>query len=177
MKKKLGFMIGGCVLLAVAISGSAAQPPSPTLAPVAEKKKGWLLEAETDAERFKLLQKYLRGFDQPMWEVGERFEGMHAALSRNNFELAEYQWEKIRTTIQSGYLKRPARKANADALLLNSTWGEVNNALRTKNSRQAWAGFEKAKNACMACHAAESVPYMNRQPLFELTAPGPQSSK
>ena len=41
--------------------------------PPINKPKGWLLEAESDSERFELLQRYLRGFDQPMWEVGERY--------------------------------------------------------------------------------------------------------
>lgn len=136
-----------------------------------EKPRGWLLEAESDEARFVLIQRYLRGFDQPMWEVGERYGAMHEALTRSNFELAQYHWDKIRTTIESGYLKRPKRQANADAILLNSTWGEVNDALRSGQQEQAWAGFEKARNACLACHAAESVPYMNDQPLFDLRSP------
>jgi len=135
---------------------------------VGEKPRGWLLEAESDAARFALIQRYLRGFDQPMWEVGERYRSMHEALTRSNFEMAQYQWEKIRTTVENGYLKRPKRQANADAILLNNTWEEVNTALRSGEPEQAWAGFDKARNACMACHAAESVPYMNDQPLFEL---------
>ncbi|MCX7900317.1 MAG: hypothetical protein N2444_09595, partial [Methylocystis sp.] len=42
----------------------------------------WLLRAESDEARFRLLQKQMRGFDQPMWEVGERFERLHDALKR-----------------------------------------------------------------------------------------------
>lgn len=47
-----------------------------------KKPTGWLSEAESDEKRFQLLQKYLRGFDQPMWEVGERYQSMHTALTR-----------------------------------------------------------------------------------------------
>ena len=135
------------------------------------KSEGWLLDAENDAARFDLLQKYLRGFDQPMWEVGKRFRAVHDALSRDNYELAAYHWDKIRITIKNGYLKRPARMANAEAILLNTTWEEVNEAFGTRNAEKAWAAFDKAKNACMACHAAESVPYMNNQHLFDLSRP------
>ncbi|MFZ2628291.1 MAG: hypothetical protein WAX67_05355 [Rugosibacter sp.] len=141
----------------------------------ASKSPDWLTGAGSDAERFELLQKYLRGFDQPMWEVGERFRSIHEALSRNNYELATYHWDKIRITIRNGYLKRPARKANAEAILLNSTWAEVKAAFDTQHADAAWAGFEKAKNACMACHAAESVPYMSNQPLFDLARPATKS--
>ncbi|MCQ8128915.1 hypothetical protein [Methylomonas rivi] len=136
-----------------------------------KKPNDWLLGAKSDTERFESLQTYLRGFDQPMWEVGERFRAIHEALGRSNFELAAYHWEKIRVTIKNGYLKRPARRANSDAILLNATWGDVNEAFGSKNAEQAWAGFEKAKTACMACHAAESVPFMNNQALFDLSKP------
>jgi len=143
--------------------------------PPVNKPKGWLLEAESDSERFELLQRYLRGFDQPMWEVGERYRSVYEALSRENYDLAAYHWKKIRTTIKNGYLKRPARQANADAILLDKTWQEVDDSFKTKNSEDAWLGFERAKSACMACHVAERVPYMNNQPLFELSNPARKS--
>lgn len=134
------------------------------------KPKGWLLEAENDSEKFELLQRYLRGFDQPMWEVGERYRSLYEALSRDNYDLATYHWKKIRTTIKNGYLKRPARQANADAILLDKTWQEVVDSFQTRIPKAAWLGFERAKNACMACHVAEGVSYMNNQPLFELSS-------
>lgn len=165
---KIKFLsVGVAMLLACGLANAASSENKPS--------NDWLLGAKNDTKRFELLQKYLRGFDQPMWEVGERFEAIHEALSRDNYELAAYHWEKIRTTIQNGYLKRPARKANADAILLNTTWEEVNQAFGTKNSEKAWAGFEKAKSACQACHVAESLPFMNNQPLFDLAKPAPST--
>lgn len=154
------------ILLALPISSALAEQ-----APAEPKPKGWIMEADSDVERFELIQRYLRGFDQPMWEVGERYRSMHEALTRANYDLAAYHWKKIRTTIVNGYLKRPKRRANADLILLDKAWQEVNDAIRTKDAKVAWAGFDKAKNACMACHAAEAVPYMNDQPLFELSSP------
>ena len=160
---KINFMYLGCaVLLMCGLAYAETQGNKPS---------DWLTNAESDAKRFELLQKYLRGFDQPMWEVGERFRSIHEALSRNNFVLASYHWEKIRITIQNGYMKRPARRANADAIMLDTTWEEVNQAFSTKRSDTAWMGFEKAKTACMGCHIAESVAHMNDQPLFDLTQP------
>ena len=161
---KINFVRIGLATM-VLMCGTAYAEPSE------KKSPDWLTGAGSDAERFELLQKYLRGFDQPMWEVGERFRSIHEALSRDNYELAAYHWEKIRITIQNGYLKRPARKANAEAILLNSTWAEVKAAFDTKHADTAWAGFEKARHACMTCHTAESVPYMSNQPLFDLARP------
>jgi hypothetical protein len=84
----------------------------------ANSQNDWLVAAPDDAARFALLQRQLRGFDQPMWEVGERFERVHAALKRGNYPLATYHWEKIRTTIENGIVKRPKRRENAEAARL-----------------------------------------------------------
>lgn len=130
------------------------------------------MDAKDDAERFALLQRYLRGFDQPMWEVGERYGRVHEALSRGNHELALYHWNKIKTTIENGYLKRPKRQENADALFLNAAWSDARDAFASKDPVAAWTGFEQARAACQACHVAEEVPFMNGQPLFDLRAPG-----
>ena len=133
--------------------------------------KRWITEAPDEQERFQRIEKYLRGFDQPMWEVGERYERLFAALVRGNFELASYHWAKIKLTIENGTMKRPARRANADALLLSGTWDSVNEALESGDPATAWKGFETARAACMKCHEAEGVSYMNDQPMFTDLSP------
>jgi cytochrome c553 len=145
------------------VAQNAPKPPS----------NDWLMDAPNDAERFKLLQRYLRGFDQPMWEVGYRWESVHDALSRDNFEAAVYHWEKIRTTIQNGYLKRPARRANAEAIFINSgVYDQVKQSFETKDSAKAWAAFTTARTACMSCHEAEKMGHMNNQRIIQtLLAP------
>lgn len=135
------------------------------------KPNDWLLKADSADERFRMIQKQLRGFDQPMWEVGERYTRMHEALTRGNAELAAYHWEKLRTTIENGFAKRPARRANAEALFLTPVWTDVDGDLKSGDPTRAWRGFERAKAACQACHVAEKVDYMNDQPVFDLTAP------
>jgi hypothetical protein len=94
-----------------------------------------------------------------------------AALLRGNFELASYHWAKIKLTIENGTMKRPARRASADAFLLTDTWGSVNEALESGDRATAWRGFEKARASCMKCHEAERVGYMNDQPMFTDRAP------
>lgn len=103
-----------------------------------------------------------------MWEVGERFEHLHGALARGNPQLAAYHWEKIRTTIENGIAKRPKRAANAKTLFLDPVWTDVDAALRSGDMAKAWAAFDRAKTACMACHEAEKVGFMNDQPVFDL---------
>ncbi len=133
--------------------------------------KRWITEAANEGERFQRIETYLRGFDQPMWEVGERYEKLYAALLRENFELASYHWDKIKLTIENGTMKRPARRASADAFFLTGTWDSVNEALESGDPATAWTGFETARASCMRCHEAEGVGYMNDQPMFTDLAP------
>jgi len=131
----------------------------------------WLLSAESDEERFRRLQRQLRGFDQPMWEVGERFESLHDALLRNNFDLALYHWDKIATTIRNGIFKRPGRAPNARDLFLDEVHERVREGLETREPARAWEAFDDARAACIGCHVAEDVAYMNDQALFDLQRP------
>jgi citrate synthase len=145
-----------------------------SMAQAAEKNKPgkhWLHEAENDTERFTRLETYLRGFDQPMWEVGHRYEIVYEAIVDKNYELASYHWGKIKTTIKNGYLKRPARKSSADSMFLNSdVWSSLDVALRGSDHKKITAAFSVSRKTCMACHVVEKVPFMNDQKLFRQTS-------
>lgn len=136
----------------------------------------WLLSAPSDAERFRLLQQQLRGFDQTMWEVGERFRRIHEALSRNNYDLALYHWDKINTTIRNGIARRPARAATAQAMFLRGNFQDIRLGFAARTSQKAWGGFDRAKAVCQSCHLAEQVAFVNQQALFELASPGAQTA-
>lgn len=131
----------------------------------------WLLAAASDEERFRRLQQQLRGLDQPMWEVGERYRRIHESLLRENYDLALYHWDKIGLSIRNGIAKRPARVASAEALFLGPVFDQITAGLKTRDSAQAWAAFESAKAACQSCHQAEKVEHMDRQPMFDLMPP------
>lgn len=135
----------------------------------------WLLAAANDEERFRRLQQQLRGLDQPMWEVGERYRHIHEALLRENYDLALYHWEKIGVSIRNGIAKRPARVASAEGLFLGPVFDQVTAGLKTRTASEAWAAFDVAKAACKSCHLAEKVEHMDHQPLFDL-APPPTAS-
>jgi uncharacterized protein YceK len=130
--------------------------------------KHWLLDEDDRKKRINKLETYLRGFDQPMLEVGQRYESLYQALQDENYDFAAYQWKKIKITINNGLMKRPARRKNAELLLLNQTWKEVFDDISSKDKSTAWKGFDKATSACLSCHAAEGVSFVNNQPLFRL---------
>jgi cytochrome c1 len=149
---------------------SIANSQSPTPSSQA-KSNHWLLNEKDPVQRTLKLEQYLRGFDQPMLEVGQRYQSLYQALLDNNYGFAEYQWKKIKTTIKNGIMKRPKRADNANSMLLNNAWADINADFISKNQSQAWQGFQKATSVCMACHIAEKVEFVNNQPLFRLKVP------
>ena len=163
------------VAIAMAVSIALVLPVlgQQAASPPAKNVNDWLLNAPDDATRFKLLQQYLRGFDQPMWEVGERYLSIYDALGDKNFELAEYHWDKIKATIVNGYLKRPKRQENSDAMFVKGIWDDVNKAFLSKDPAKAWGAFELTRQSCMSCHDAEKVAFMNNQPMFKKTEKAP----
>jgi hypothetical protein len=115
----------------------------------------WLLGAGDDSERFKLIQQMFGGFSSAMQIVGERYDRTYDAVAENNYDLAKYHWKKIKEAIELGYLRRPARKANAEALFLNDPWLSGWDGLDSKEQVKARDGFLAARLSCMACHIAE----------------------
>ncbi|KSF66371.1 hypothetical protein AO941_20930 [Pseudomonas aeruginosa] len=112
-----------------------------------------------------------------MWEVGERYRHVEQALRDENWDLAAYHWEKIRTTIEGGLMKRPKRRPNAEALFLGEPWNAMHEALESRDRARIAPAFARAKGACMACHAAEQVPFINDQPLFREPLPLPHANQ
>ena len=125
----------------------------------------WLIDTDEDT-RAERLSSYLGGFSAAMWEVGNRWEHMVQAIRDDNFDLAHYHWDKIGDAIRGGYMKRPARQANADALFLDSIWGQYLETLESGDGEAIREQFGEARGACLACHVAEDVPFMNDQPMF-----------
>ncbi|WP_305041014.1 hypothetical protein [Geoalkalibacter sp.] len=125
----------------------------------------WLTGADekTRAER---LEHYLGGFSSAMQDTGLRYAHVKQAIADGNWDLAQYHWGKIATAIENGLMKRPARRANAEAIFLNRAWEPLAAALKEKNGESIAKAFQQARQACMACHVAEKVPFMNDQPLF-----------
>jgi len=128
---------------------------------------GWLMGAETDAKRFQLLQDDLGGFSRAMLDVSVRYERMYQAIEVGNLALAGHYWGGIKGSIENGTVRRPRRAANAEKELLATRWGEVDAVFKGTDAVAAQAAFMSARSACMSCHVAEGLEYLNRQPLFD----------
>jgi len=161
----------GKLLIAVILAtGCLAGAPVFSAEPPPKTNDNWLLDAKDDTERFKRIQQMFGGFSMSMQIVGERYERTYDAITDGNYDLANYHWKKIKETIELGYLRRPAREANAVAIFLKGPWGSVSEALASKDMEKAKEQFLMARTACIACHVAEKVPFMNDQSKFRRTA-------
>ena len=132
-----------------------------------------LLDARTDQERFRRLQIYSGGTDQQMWQMGYRYEQVYHAIIDENWELGTHHWAKLRDVFNVALMKRPNRTPNAEALFLNTTWKALDDALKSGNAASARQAFLAERQACMACHVAEGMPFLNNTPIFRDTASFP----
>ena len=168
-------VIGGLVAGALRAEPGDDMPVEPLPGKLLSEDKltaeDWLLGAASDEERFRRLQQQLSGFDQPMLEIGERFSRVHEALSRENYEMALYQWWKIEQRISNAIVKRPKRAASAKAFFLGANYERIRAALQSRTPQLAWAAFDEAKAICLGCHIAEGSAFANQQSVFDLAPP------
>ena len=141
------------------LADNQKKPPSPN----------WLLDADTDTERFRRLQILGGGTDQQMAEIGQRYQSTYNAIGDENWELADHHWGKIRDRLNAALMKRPNRTPNAEAFFLDNSWGQLAAALKSKDGARIRESFLAQRHACMACHIAEKMEFMNHQPLFRQT--------
>jgi hypothetical protein len=135
----------------------------------------WLLGARDDEERFRRLQIYAGGTDQQMWQVGYRYQQVYQAIIDENWGLGVHHWGKLRDVFNVALMKRPNRTPNAEAMFLDANWQRLDAALKAQDSAMAREVFLQERQACMACHVAESFEFINGTPLFQQTASFPQN--
>jgi len=95
-----------------------------------------------------------------MVEVGYRFNSFYFAIKDKNYNLANYQWDKIKKTIENGIQRRPKRTDNSKAMFLDTQYKKMKKALNEKNEKNIFKEYEKTKQVCNACHSAENVPFI-----------------
>jgi ATP-dependent Lon protease len=120
----------------------------------------WLLETQGDEKKFKAIQTQFRGFDLAMVEVGYRFNTFYFAIQDKNYDLAHYQLDKIKKSIENGIHRRPKREENSKNMFLNTQYKMMKKALKTENEKKIWKEYETTKQVCNSCHKAERVPFI-----------------
>lgn len=124
---------------------------------------GWL-NGDT-GEKFNTVAGQLRGFDATMVEVGYRYQELYWAGRDGNWDYAQYQREKIGTTLKNGFERRPKRKASGEHFM-DFVLPEMEKAIKARDSVLFKEKFEMMTVNCNACHTMEKVPYFTvKQPL------------
>jgi hypothetical protein len=79
-----------------------------------------------------------------------------------------YQLEKMRGRMIVAGIKRPTRTQNLEDVFLDSgVYKAMHDALTSKNQDQARTAFDNTRLACMACHAAEKLAFINDSAVFK----------
>ncbi|DAB41083.1 MAG TPA: hypothetical protein CFH81_01945 [Sulfurovum sp. UBA12169] len=123
-------------------------------------KANWLMDINSTDSRFEAVQEQFRGFDTAMMEVEYRYKSIKKALEGKNYELALYHWQKIKTAIENGYIRRPIRKEASQNYFLNKTFKEFQDSLESKNSAKIEKRFSYVKDYCNACHMDQKVGFI-----------------
>ena len=131
----------------------------------------WLLDADSDRERFRRLEVVLRDMDPHMVEIGLRFGIMHDAIGRDNLKLALMELDRTVETAEIGLLKRPGFNAGAGAQYLGiPQWQALRAALESGDGAGARAAFLKVRETCISCHTAQGLDFINNSATFDTTA-------
>lgn len=131
----------------------------------------WLLDADSDRERFRRIEVALRGMEPHMVEIGLRFGVMHDAIRRGNFQLALLELERSVDTAEIGMLKRPGFVSGAGAAYLGvPEWQALRAALEAGNADEARSAFLKVRATCITCHSARNMGFINDSAVFDQTA-------
>lgn len=133
------------------------------------RPRDWLRIAPDDDARWRLLESMFGGFAPAMTAVRDHYGMTFESIQDGNLELAAWHWDRVETYVQQGYLRRPDRQANADAIFLDTAWAALDEALRAGDQAASETAFIAARNACMTCHVAEGRAYFNDQRLFRDT--------
>lgn len=134
----------------------------------------WLLDANDDTERFRRLEVAMSGTDIPMWEIGYRYEEIYTAILKNNWDMGVYHWGKVKARMHTSGMKRPARTKNIEDMFMeDGPWQSMQDALKSKSPEKIRKEFLEVRDACMVCHVAEDVGFINDSSVFSRTASFP----
>ena len=130
----------------------------------------WLLDADSDADRFRRLEVVLGGADISMLEIGLRFTVLHEAIASEDFGLAQFEMDKIVRSANVALLKRPGFQEDAGLEYLGrAEWLALRSALDAKDQEAAKTSFHYVRAACMACHTEGKMEFLNGDAAFTKT--------
>jgi hypothetical protein len=133
--------------------------------------RNWLRDANDDTERLRRIELWAGAGDLEMQDIAHRLEELHAAIEQDNWTLGIYQLEKIKGRMLVAGIKRPTRTKNLEEVFLDSgVYSALHEALSAHNRVQVRVEFQRARQACMTCHVAEGIAFVNGSKVFNRVA-------
>ena len=176
---KVAYLFALLTVIALNAQSQVSVVPSTGIAPqfpkadtelskqVKPPSRNWLRDANDDSERFRRIELWAAAGDQEMHEIAARMRELHAAIQRAGWDMAIFQLEKIKGRLIVAGIKRPTRTKNMEALFFDSgVYQGLHEALTEKNAEAARGAFSRLRAACMACHAAERISFINESAVF-----------
>ncbi len=124
----------------------------------------------SDAEKIQTIEKQFRGFDHAMVETGYRYQELYWAGKDQNWEYANYQLDKIQTTIENGLERRPKRAKSAEYFLAH-VLPEMKKAIKAEDPILFNDNFKSMTINCNSCHYKEQVSYLSVKTPVERQSP------
>ncbi len=127
----------------------------------------WLLDANDDSERLRRIELWAGAGDLEMQDISHRFEELYDAIKKESWDLGIYHLEKMRGRMIVAGIKRPTRTQNMEDVFLESgIYKSMHDALTSKSGERARTAFQNTRQACIACHAAEKLAFINESAVF-----------
>ncbi len=114
---------------------------------------------ETMEEILGNIEEQFGGFDQTMMETGYRYNELYWAGKDENWGYAEYQLDKILSSLEKGFVRRPDRRASS-AQFTDQAAPRLMETI-VSGSREAFLqSFNRFASSCNTCHAMEEVGFI-----------------
>ena len=105
------------------------------------------------------LESQFGGFDQTMMETNYRYNELYWAGQDENWQYAEYHLDKILSSMERGFVRRPAREASAGQFV-NQAAPRLLQTIQSGDKAAFDEAFTRLASSCNTCHAMEEVPFM-----------------
>ncbi len=99
------------------------------------------------------------GFDQAMMETGYRYNELYWAGQDENWGYAEYQIDKIISSMERGFVRRPDREASSKQFV-DQAYPALRSTIENEDKEAFNEEFVGFASSCNTCHAMEDVPFI-----------------
>ena len=148
--KKLSVIASVTIILAIMISACQQQGDQAI-------ESRWA--GETVQEAVHSIENQIGGFDQTMMETNYRYNELYWAGVDKNWGYAEYQLDKVISSLEKGFIRRPARQASA-VQFVDQAAPRLMRAIEGGDKDAFMESFTRFAASCNTCHAMEDVPFM-----------------